>query len=100
MCKLARYAAIATSAGALGLRDGCADLVVARHFPIQFDRTIDGFDVDQVAVEAFRIAKPGGGLDFSCSSCDLEPLAGSLSCAGFADIEIDGDRYSVRGRRP
>lgn len=94
------HLALATSAGAVGLRDGCADLVVARHFPIQFDRTIDGFDVHQVAGEAFRIAKPGGALDFSCSSCDLDALAQSLTRAGFADIEIDSDRYSVRGRKP
>jgi hypothetical protein len=94
------HLAAAMSAGALGLRDGCADLVVARRFPIQFDRTIDGFGVDDVAREAFRITKTGGDLDFSCSSCGLQALADSLARAGFADIEIAGDRYSVRGRKP
>jgi hypothetical protein len=91
---------VATSAGALGLRDGCADLVVARHFPIQFNQTIDGFGVDDIAHEAFRIAKPGGILYFSCSSCDLRSLAESLTRGGFTNIVIDSDRYSVRGRRP
>ena len=47
-----------------------------------------------------RIAKPGAELDFSCSSCDLQTLAESVSRAGFADIETDTDRYSVRGRKP
>lgn len=92
--------AVATSAGALGLRSGFADLVVARHFPIQFDRTIDGFDLSAIAREAFRIARHGGDLDFRCSSCDLGALARSLIHAGFADIETDGDRYAVRGRKP
>lgn len=92
--------AVATSAGALALRDACADLVIARHFPIQFGRTMDGFDVEQVAAEAFRIAKPRAELDFSCSSCDLQALAESLRRAGFAHIETDTDRYSVRGRSP
>ncbi|MCU0271001.1 MAG: hypothetical protein MUF83_20485 [Acidimicrobiales bacterium] len=94
------HVAVATSAGDLGLRDACADLIIARHFPIQFDRTMDGFDVEQVAAEAFRIAKPGAALDFSCSSCDLQTLAESFREAGFADIETVPDRYGVRGRKP
>lgn len=94
------HVAVAKSAGALGLRDRCADRVVARSFPIQFDRTIDGFTVDDVAREAFRIAKPGCDLDFGCSSCDLRSLAEVLTRAGFADVEIDGERYSIRGRKP
>lgn len=61
---------------------------------------MDGFGIERVADEAFRIAKPGAVLDINCSSCDLRTLAESLGRAGFADIETDTDRYCVRGRKP
>ena len=72
------HVAVSASAAAIGLRDACADVVVAHHFPIQFNRTIDGHGVSDIAGEALRVLKVGGRLDFSCSSCDLDAPGRSL----------------------
>lgn len=50
------HVAVEMSAGAIALRDSSVDLVIARHFPIQFNKTIDDFDLSQVAIESFRVA--------------------------------------------
>ena len=92
--------AVGMSAGAIALRDSSADLVIARHFPIQFSKTIDDYDLSQVANESFRVVKPGARIDFSCSSCDVDSLAATIEQAGFVDIGVDRHRYAVRGRKP
>lgn len=92
--------ALATSAGLLALRDGAADMVVGRRFPIQFDHTLDGFSIREVGAEAYRVAKPGAALNIGCSSCDLDSLAEAVSDAGFVDVRVNLRRYSVRGRKP
>lgn len=88
------------SAGAIALRDSSVDLVIARHFPIQFDKTIDDFDLSHVENEGFRVAKPAAHIDFSCSSCDVDSLSATIEQAGFVDIQVDRHRYAVRRNKP
>lgn len=92
--------AVRMSAGRLGLRDSCVDLIVGHHFPVQFDRTADRFGIDDVARESFRVARPGADLRFGCSSCDVDALAEAFAGAGFVSVELDAELYAVRARKP
>ena len=95
----AGHVVVRMSAGAVALRDSSVDIVFARHFPIQFNTTIDGFGIEHVANESFRVAKPGAHIIFSCSSCDVHSLAIAIEHAGFVEVQVDRHQYDVRGRK-
>ncbi|GEM_PF-6992774 len=87
-------------AHATGLPDSYADRIVARRFPISANRAYDGASIDEIAVEMFRVAKPGAELDFGCASCDTKALALAFHRSGFRDVTIRSGGYPVRGRKP
>jgi hypothetical protein len=85
------------SAHDTGLPDGFADKVVANLFPIQWDEFVvdsssgERAHISVLAKEIVRILKPGGVVQFACSSCDRTSLKLAFEEAGLDSVTIGPD---------
>jgi hypothetical protein len=100
--KLSPELVIRASAHKTGLDPESVDLVVANHFPIQYDEiVIDETGaraaISDLAAEIVRVLKPGGRVHFGCSTCDRASLAEAMELAGLIDVhEVTGGYIDAR----
>jgi hypothetical protein len=95
---------IRRSAHDTGLSADSVDVIIANHFPIQFDefvidKTGARAHISLLAAEVFRILRPGGHVRFACSSCDRSALALAFEGAGLQSVAVAVDG-SVEGYKP
>jgi hypothetical protein len=89
---------VARSAHDTGLPNGCAERVLANHFPIQHNQLVADqggtrVGIAELAAEIVRLLRSGGRLHFSCSACDRPALAAAFASAGLVDVVLQPNGY-------
>lgn len=92
----AGHLAVNASAARLPFADATANSVVARCFPIQFGRLVDGPSIDELGREVARVLQPGGSVQFHCSSCDVRHLAAAFEATGLRLLQAPRSGYPLR----